>query len=106
MRPRFASAGHTLLGEPLDGAGNRGSGFWLQQAQVRGHSCPNYLTKKGVSSRMMTAIRARNSISINEEATPMTRFCSIFTQLLQLFPRSEFQRAAIDTRAETPRARL
>jgi hypothetical protein len=36
MRPRFASAGHTLLGEPLDGAGNRGSGFWLQQAQVRG----------------------------------------------------------------------
>ena len=35
MRPRFASAGHTLLGEPLDGAGNRGSGYWLQQAQVR-----------------------------------------------------------------------
>ena len=24
-----------LLGEPLDGAANRGSGFWLQQAQVR-----------------------------------------------------------------------
>jgi len=23
------------LGEPLDGAGNRGSGNWLQQAQVR-----------------------------------------------------------------------
>jgi hypothetical protein len=49
---------------------------------------------------MITAIRARNSISINEEATPMTRFCSIFNQLLQLFPRSEFQRAVIDTRAE------
>jgi len=27
--------GHTLLGEPLDGAGNRGSGSWLQQAQLR-----------------------------------------------------------------------
>ena len=27
----WAAAGHTLLGEPLDGAGNRGSGFWLQR---------------------------------------------------------------------------
>ena len=26
---------HTLLREPLDGAGNRGTGNWLQQAQVR-----------------------------------------------------------------------
>ena len=38
VRPRVATlvwpvAGHTLLGEPLDGAGNRGSGFWLQQAR-------------------------------------------------------------------------
>jgi len=30
-----AATGHTLLCEPLDGAGNRGSGFRLQQAQVR-----------------------------------------------------------------------
>lgn len=30
----------------------------------------------------------------------MTRFCSIFNQLLQLFPRTEFQKAVIDTRAE------
>ena len=30
----------------------------------------------------------------------MTRFCSIFTQLLQLFPRTEFQRAVCDTKAE------
>ena len=30
-----AAAGHTLLCEPLDGAGNRGSGNRLQQAQVR-----------------------------------------------------------------------
>lgn len=30
----------------------------------------------------------------------MTRFCSIFNQLLQLFPRTEFQKAIIDTRAE------
>jgi len=33
-RPKLA-AGHTLLCEPLDGAGNRGSGCWLQGAQVR-----------------------------------------------------------------------
>src|SRR5258705_13814415 len=32
--------------------------------------------------------------------TPMTRFCSIFNQLLQLFPRTEFQRAVQATRAE------
>lgn len=30
----------------------------------------------------------------------MTRFCSIFNQLLQLFPRTEFQQAVIATRAE------
>jgi IS4 transposase len=30
----------------------------------------------------------------------VTRFCSIFNQLLQLFPRAEFQKAVIDTRAE------
>lgn len=30
----------------------------------------------------------------------MSRFCSIFNQLLQLFPRTEFQKAVIDTRAE------
>jgi hypothetical protein len=31
----MTAAGHTPLCEPLDGAGNRGSGNWLQQAQVR-----------------------------------------------------------------------
>ena len=30
----------------------------------------------------------------------MTRFCSIFNQLLQLFPRTEFQRAVQETKAE------
>lgn len=30
----------------------------------------------------------------------MTRFCSIFSQLLQLFPRVEFQRAVMATKAE------
>lgn len=30
----------------------------------------------------------------------MTRFCSIFNQLLQLFPRAEFERAVRDTKAE------
>lgn len=30
----------------------------------------------------------------------MTRFCSIFSQLLQLFPRTEFQKAVVVTKAE------
>ena len=30
----------------------------------------------------------------------MTRFCSIFSQLLQLFPRTEFQQAVVATKAE------
>jgi hypothetical protein len=30
----------------------------------------------------------------------MTRFCSIFSQVLQLFPRTEFQRAVVQTQAE------
>ena len=30
----------------------------------------------------------------------MTRFCSIFNQLLQLFPRVEFQKAVVATKAE------
>src|SRR3974390_765732 len=30
----------------------------------------------------------------------MTRFCSIFNQLLQLFSRTDFQRAVADTKAE------
>jgi len=30
----------------------------------------------------------------------MTRFCSIFNQLLQLFPRTDFQKAVTDTKAE------
>src|SRR6266852_8408512 len=37
---------------------------------------------------------------INEEGDPMTRFCSIFSQLLQLFPRIEFQKAVVATQAE------
>src|ERR1051326_5739259 len=32
--------------------------------------------------------------------TPMPRFCSIFTQLLQLFPRTEFQQIVRQTQAE------
>lgn len=30
----------------------------------------------------------------------MPRFCSIFSQLLQLFPRTEFQKAVVATKAE------
>ena len=36
----------------------------------------------------------------------MTRFCSIFNQLLQLFPRAEFQQAVIDDAGGAARARL
>src|SRR6058998_572670 len=34
------------------------------------------------------------------EGDPLTRFCSIFSQLLQLFPRLEFQKAVVATKAE------
>jgi hypothetical protein len=37
---------------------------------------------------------------ITLEGDPLTRFCSIFSQLLQLFPRSEFQKAVVATKAE------
>jgi hypothetical protein len=37
---------------------------------------------------------------INDEGDPMTRLCSIFSQLLQLFPRVEFQKAVVATQAE------
>lgn len=36
---------------------------------------------------------------INEEGGPLTRFCSIFSQLLQLFPRTDFQQAVVATGA-------
>jgi hypothetical protein len=35
-----------------------------------------------------------------ERLTPMTRSCSILNQLLQLFPRTDFQRAVQETKAE------
>jgi Domain of unknown function (DUF1905) len=35
LSPSQWAAGDMLLGEPLDGAGNRGTGKWVQQAQVR-----------------------------------------------------------------------
>jgi DDE family transposase/uncharacterized protein DUF4372 len=48
---------------------------------------------------MMAEIESANSFRINRRPTPM-RFCSIFNQLLQLFPRVEFQRAVKATNAE------
>ena len=37
---------------------------------------------------------------IKTEGDPLTRFCSIFSQLLQRFPRTDFQRAVAATNAE------
>ena len=48
---------------------------------------------------MMAEIESPNSFRISRRPTPM-RFCSIFNQLLQLFPRAEFQRAVNETQAE------
>ncbi len=48
----------------------------------------------------MMAMECPNFITSPWRPTPVTRFCSIFNQLLQLFPRAEFQKAVIDTRAE------
>ena len=36
----------------------------------------------------------------------MNRFCSIFSQLLQLFPRWEFQQLVLETKAEAPCTRF
>jgi hypothetical protein len=36
---------------------------------------------------------------IRQEGGPLTRFCSIFSQLLQLFPRTDFQQAVVATGA-------
>src|SRR6266516_5299683 len=48
----------------------------------------------------MMAMECPSFITSPWRPTPVTRFCSIFNQLLQLFPRAEFQKAVIDTRAE------
>src|SRR3989337_1099636 len=48
----------------------------------------------------MMAMECPSFISSPRSPTPMTRFCSIFNQLLQLFPRVDFQKAVIETKAE------
>lgn len=48
---------------------------------------------------MMAEIESPNSFRIIRRPTPV-RFCSIFNQLLQLFPRVEFQKAVVEARAE------
>src|SRR5712692_7378636 len=48
----------------------------------------------------MMVMESANFTTPVRRSTPMTRFCSIFNQLLQLFPRTEFQTAVVDTRAE------
>src|SRR5258708_14905698 len=48
----------------------------------------------------MMLMQSPNFITSPWRPTPVTRFCSIFNQLLQLFPRTEFQRAVQATRAE------
>src|SRR6202163_3865976 len=48
---------------------------------------------------MIAEIESPNSFRISRRPTPM-RFCSIFNQLLQLFPRLAFQRAVKETNAE------
>jgi hypothetical protein len=48
----------------------------------------------------MMAMESAHFIPSPWRSPPLTRFCSIFNQLLQLFPRTEFQKAVIDTKAE------
>src|SRR5580704_13931085 len=48
---------------------------------------------------MIAEIESPNPFRISRRPTPM-RFCSIFNQLLQLFPRYEFERGVKDTKAE------
>src|SRR5712672_4284980 len=48
----------------------------------------------------MMRMESPNFITSPWRPTPVTRFCSIFNQLLQLFPRTEFQSAVQATQAE------
>src|SRR3970040_1128681 len=48
----------------------------------------------------MMPMQSPNFITSPRRPTPVTRFCSIFNQLLQLFPRTEFQSAVQTTKAE------
>ena len=48
----------------------------------------------------MMAMECPSFITLPWRPTSVTRFCSIFNQLLQLFPRDEFQRAVDETKAE------
>src|SRR3989442_5550980 len=48
----------------------------------------------------MMAMEWPNFITSPRRSTPMLRFCSMFNQLLQLFPRVDFQKAVVDTHAE------
>jgi hypothetical protein len=47
-------------------------------------------------------MHAENLVCVRQpqSRTNVTRFCSIFSQLLQLFPRVEFQKAVVATQAE------
>ena len=56
--------------------------------------------EKGLSTPRMMVAESPNFTTSPRRPTPMTRFCSIFNQLLQLFPRGEFQKAVVDTKAE------
>src|SRR6202171_378078 len=48
----------------------------------------------------MMRVESPNFTTSPRRPTPVTRFCSIFNQLLQLFPRVDFQKAVIETQAE------
>jgi Domain of unknown function (DUF4372)/Transposase DDE domain len=48
----------------------------------------------------MMVAESANFTTSARRSTPVTRFCSIFNQLLQLFPRADFQRAVVATQAE------
>src|SRR3989442_4820117 len=48
----------------------------------------------------MMAMEWPNFITSPRRSTPMLRFCSMFNQLLQLFPRVDFQKAVVATQAE------
>src|SRR5687768_4315703 len=48
----------------------------------------------------MMTMECPSFITSPRRPTPVTRFCSIFNQLLQLFPRAEFQQAVTATGAE------
>jgi len=87
------------LASHRDGRGARGQ---ARRPRIPGVTLVKLAHKKGAERRrMMAEIESPNSFRISRRPTPM-RFCSIFSQLLQLFHDWNFTRVKRPTRTPRP----